>query len=169
MEQANRLIKLTMIIIFSCLLGQNQALAIDPDVLAKKVLCHTCLAKIYALQGKTAEATTEYEELLRLTPNDALAHFEYGNFLARNNKAPLAVLHYKRAAALKPSVPEYQVGLGNALMYTKNYDGAVAAYARACNMGGKYQSQLQTAQQYQAQQRLLDQYKAKIQAQEEAE
>jgi Flp pilus assembly protein TadD len=167
LRHAIKLFQATTIITIICLLNKSSVQAMDPEVLAKKALCRTCLAKIYATQGKTAEAIVEYDELLKLTPNDANAHFEYGNFLARNNKAGLAVNHFKRAAALKPSIPEYQVGLGNALMYTKNYDGAVVAYSKACSLGGKYQSQLQLAQQYQAQQKLLEQYKAKVQTQDE--
>ncbi len=105
--------------------------AMDPDVLAKKVICHTCLMKIYVAQGNTGLATTEFQELLKLTPNDPVLHFDYGNFLARNEKPDLAVTQFKLAAKLKPSVPEFQVGLGNGLMYAKDYTGAVAAYNKA--------------------------------------
>jgi predicted Zn-dependent protease len=114
------------------------------------------------------EATAEYEALLKLTPNDPEANFEYGNFLARNNKPALAVPHFKVAAKAKPSIPEYQVGLGNSLMYTKDYDGAVTAYTKACSLGGKYQNLLQIAQQYQAQKKLIDQYNKKVQAEQDS-
>jgi len=147
----------------------NLALAADPEVLAKKVLCHTCLAKIYVAQANVGLATVEYQELLKLTPNDPALHFEYGNFLARNNKPELAAVQFKLAAKLKPAIPEYQVGLGNALMYSKDYNGAIAAYTKACLLGGKYQDQLQKAQQYEAQQKLYEQYQKKIEAQKDTE
>ena len=165
---ANKLFNL-LIITLICLSFGQRAIAIDPEVLAKKTLCHSCLSKIYVAQGQISEATTEFQELLKLTPNDASVHFDFGNFLARNGKTDLAATQFKLAAKIKPNVPEYQVGLGNALMYTKNYDAAVQAYTKACSLGGKYQTQLQTAQQYQAQQKLLEQYKTKVEAQQENE
>jgi len=137
----------------------------DPEVLAKKALCHTCLAKIYASQGKIPAAILEYQELLKLTPNDATVHFEFATLLAHNNKPDLAAPQYTQAAKLKPAVAEYQAGLGYALMCQKNPDAAVAAYTKACSLGGKYQTQLQNAQQYQAQQKLLDRYKKKLEQQ----
>ena len=165
---SNKLFNL-LAILFICLSLEQKALAIDPEVLAKKALCHSCLAKIYVARGQIPEATSEYQELLKLTPNDASEHFNFGNFLARNGKPDLAATQFKLAAKIKPSIPEYQVGLGNALMYTKNFEGAVQAYTKACSLGGKYQTQLQTAQQYQAQQKLLEQYKTKVEAQQESE
>jgi Flp pilus assembly protein TadD len=165
---SNKLLNLLFLSLICLSFGQK-ALAVDPEVLAKKALCHSCLAKIYVAQNQVGPATIEFQELLKLTPNDASAHFDFGNLLARNNKPDLAAVQFKAAAKLKPSIPEYQVGLGNALMYTKNYDGAVQAYTKACALGGKYQTQLQTAQQYQAQQRLLNQYKEKIEIQKESD
>jgi predicted Zn-dependent protease len=125
--------------------------------------------KIYVAQANVSQATVEYQELLKLTPGDPQLHFDYGNFLARNNKPELSAAQFKLAAKLKPAVPEYQVGLGNALMYAKDYPGAIAAYNKACLLGGKYQDQLQKAQQYEAQQKSYEQYRQKIQAQKDAD
>ncbi len=151
----------------ACFIWQKESLAVDAEALAKKVLCRTCLAKIYVSQRKIPEATAQYTELLKLTPGDAAIHFEFASLLAHNDKPDLAAVQYKAAAKLKPNVAEYQAGLGYALMCSKNYEEAVAAYSKACNLGGKYQTQLQNAQQYQAQQKLLDQYKAKLQTKEQ--
>ncbi len=163
----NKLFKSLMLLLI-CFSLADKTLAVDPEVIAKKVLCRSCLAKIYVAEGLYPEASTEYSELLKLTPNDASAHFEYANLLAKTEKPDQAVSHYKTAAKLKPTVPEYQVGLGNAYMFTRNFDAAVQAYTRACTLGGKYQTQLQQAQQYQAQQKLLDQYKQKVQERQES-
>ena len=168
MQFAKYIIYLSITAITS-LLFQAQAYGADAEACAKKVLCHTCLAKIYASQGKLPEATIEYQELLKLTPNDAATHFEFASLLAHNGKPDLAAPQYKIAAKLKPNVPEYQAGLGYALMCTKSYEAAVAAYSKACGLGGKYQDQLQNAQQYQAQQKLLEQYKNKMQSQQESD
>jgi len=152
-----------------CFAFPNPVGAADPEAMAKKVLCHTCLAKIYVAQDNAPQAITEFQELLKLTPNDPTVHFDFGNFLARSDKPDLAVPQFKLAAKLKPSVPEYQVGLGNALMYTKDFTGAIAAYNKACSLGGKYQELIQKAQHYEAQQKLYEQYQKKIQLQKESE
>ena len=151
---------------FFCL---SPVLAEDPDAFAKKVLCHTCLMKIYVAQANIPQATVEYQELLKLTPGDPQLHFDYGNFLARNNKPELSSAQFKMAAKLKPSVPEYQVGLGNALMYAKDYTSACAAYTKACLLGGKYQDLVQKAQQYEAQQKSYEQYQQKVQARKDSD
>ena len=153
----------------NCFAYANAVGATDPEALAKKVMCHTCLADIYAKQANIPQAIAEYQELLKLTPNDASAHFKYANLLATNNKPDLAVPQFKLAAKLKPTVPEYQVGLGNTLMYTKDYSGAVAAYTKACLLGGKYQDLLQKAQQYDIQKKQYEQYQKKIQLQKEGD
>jgi Flp pilus assembly protein TadD len=168
-QVAKLAIQIIVIMFAYCFVCSSQVLAMDPEVMAKKVLCHTCLVKIYVAQQNVKDATTEFNELLKLTPNDASVHFDYGNFLARNGKADLAVTQFKLAAKFKPSVPEYQVGLGNSLMYSKDYNGATAAYSKACLLGGKYQDLLQKAQQYELQQKVYEQYQAKIKAQKESE
>jgi tetratricopeptide (TPR) repeat protein len=142
-------------------LSTTQVRAVEPEVLAKKILCHTCLAKIYVAQKKLSDAVPEYQFLLANQPNNAALHYEFGAILMQLGKANLSVPQFKAAAKLAPSVPEYQVGIGNCYMYAKNYDAAVDAYTKACNLGGKYQAQLQQALQYQAQEKALKQYEQK--------
>lgn len=134
------------------------ASAVEPEVLAKKALCHSCLAKIYVAQKKYNEAMVEYQALLAIQPNDAAMHYEYGALLSKNDKFVAAIPQFKAAAKLSAFVPEYQCALGNCYMYAKNYDAAVTAYTKACSLGGKYQTQLQSALTYQAQEKQLKQY-----------
>jgi hypothetical protein len=70
---------------------------------------------------------------------------------------------------LDPGKAEYQGGLGNGFMYTKKWGMAVAAYTRACQLGGKFQRQLQMAQQYEAQQKQVQQYEKKLEQKKEEE
>jgi len=144
-------------------------LAMDPEVAAKKQLCHTCLMKIYMAQRKFPEAMVESQALLTLTPNDARLHFDYANLLFQAQKQALAVQQYRAAAKLQPYVPEYQAGLGVACLNTKNYDTAVTALTKACQLGGKFEKELQLAQQYQAQQKQLVQYTKKVEEKRQEE
>ncbi len=149
-------------VLISLILVQSlPALAVDPEVLAKKALCHSCLAKIYVAQKDYAAAMTEYQALIAIQPDDATTRFAYGALLAKSEKFGPAIAQYKVAAKLAPGVPEYQCALGNCYMYSKNYDAAVTTYTKACNLGGKYQRQLTQALQYQAQEKSLKQYQQK--------
>lgn len=142
-------------------------LAVDAEAAAKKDLCHTCLKNIYLAEHRYNDALAEFQSLLVTRPNDARLHYECGNVLLQTGKLAMAVPHMRTAVKLKPDVSEFQAGLGAACLYNKNYDAAVAAYTKACQMGGKYDKQLQIAQQYQAQQKQLIQYEKKIEQKKE--
>jgi tetratricopeptide (TPR) repeat protein len=161
---------LTGLLAIVCLLTlvSSPGFALD-EAAAKKLLCHKCLKDIYVAQGNLPAAGAEFQALLAIAPSDARLHFDYANFLLRQQKLPQAASEYQKAAHLQPGVPEYQAGMGNGFMYTKRYDLAVAAYTRACQLGGKCQNLLQTAQQYQAQTEQLKQYEKKVQAKKEEE
>jgi predicted Zn-dependent protease len=148
-------------------LASVPSFAMDAEVAAKKQMCHTCLKDIYVAQRDVPDAMLEFQELLKLVPNDAKVHFDYANFLASMQKTNLAALQYQAAARIQPNVAAYQGGLGNGFMYTKKYDLAVLAYTRACQLGGRYQQQLQLAQQYQAQTKQLIQYEKKVEQKKE--
>lgn len=150
-------------------LSTAPSFAVDPEVVAKKMLCHKCLKDIYVSRRMTTEATAEFQAMLALSPGDARTHFEYGNFLASNQKTALAFQQYQQAVRLKPAVAEYQAGLGNGCMYSKKYDMAVSAYTRACQLGGRYDKQLQLAQQYSAQNKQIQQYEKKQQQERDDE
>ena len=141
----------------------------DREATAKKLLCHKCLKDIYVAQRNVPAAMAEFQALISMEPSDARVHFDYGNFLCQMQKTEQAAAQYQQAARLQPNVAEYQAGMGNGFMYTKKYDLAVPAYTRACQLGGKYQAQLQMAQQYQAQTNQLKQYEKRIEQKKEEE
>ena len=145
------------------------AAAADSEAVRKKILCHTCLVKIYKAQRKYPEAAAEYQTLLAFQPNDARLHFDYGQTLNQLQKLQPAAQQYRSAAKIDPSVPEYQAALGIVLLNLKDYNGAVTALTKACQMGGKFQSQLTIAQQYQAQNEQLKQYTKQVQQKKEDE
>jgi tetratricopeptide (TPR) repeat protein len=162
---------LSLAIAIACFqsVASQASFAVDPEVLGKKMMIHKCLKDIYVAQRRELDAIGEFKALLALDPNDAQTHFEYANFLAQSQKLPQAAVEYQAAARLKPGVAQYQGGLGNGFMYTKRYAMAVAAYTRAIQLGGKFQQQLQIAEQYEAQEKQLKVYEKKIEQKKEEE
>lgn len=162
---------LTLAFVIVCFqsVASQASFAVNPEVLGKKIMIHECLKNIYVAQRRELDAIAEFNALLGLDPNNAKLHFEYGNFLAQSQKTGPAAAQYQIAARLQPGVAEYQGGLGNGFMYTKRYGMAVAAYTRACQLGGRYQQQLQLAQQYDAQQKQMQQYEKKVEQKKEEE
>jgi predicted Zn-dependent protease len=169
MRTASRIGFFALTLLLAGTVASQPSLAIDSAATAKKVLCHTCLVKIYSAQHKYPEAAVEYAALLAYTPNDARMHFEYGRTLAQMQKNGPALAQYRAAARIDPSVAEYQAGLGFACLYAKDYGGAVAALTKACQLGGKYQKELSLAQQYQMQNQQIKQYEKKVEQKKEDE
>jgi len=57
-------------------------------------------------QRRFAEATREYEQVLRLNPNDAEAHNNLGNMLARQGHVEEALPTSPRLCASRPTIPK---------------------------------------------------------------
>jgi len=90
---------------------------------------HSNLGNAYAAQGnnlltqsKTAEAQikfdqaiAEYNECLRISPQDPQAHNNLGNVLAQREKLEAAVGEYRKAIQIKNENPEAHFNLGFAL------------------------------------------------------
>jgi tetratricopeptide (TPR) repeat protein len=66
-------------------------------------------------QGKTAEAETAWQEILKNSPGDAEACAHLGFLESQQSHYTDAVRFYRRAAALDPSMPGLQLNLGLAL------------------------------------------------------
>ncbi len=113
---------------------------------------HKNLLNIYLMQSNSDLAAVEYEQILKLNPNNADIHSDYGTMLWRMDKLPQAIVHYKTATRLKPLDAKIQGNLGYALLYAKDYAGSVAAYKKAAALNPsdrKIQEQLKFAQQQQ--------------------
>jgi len=52
--------------------------------------------------GRFGEAIAHYEQALRIDPNQAQVHNNFGNVLKRMNKLPEAIAHYEQALRIKP-------------------------------------------------------------------
>ena len=64
------------------------------------------------MQHKLDEAIREYQEALRLKPEDAQAHNNLGNALAEQGKVEEAIEAYREALRLNADNPEAHFNLG---------------------------------------------------------
>jgi tetratricopeptide (TPR) repeat protein len=88
------------------------------------------------MQGK--DARHALEKATTLLPDDAGAHNNLGNALARLGRPGEAVVSYRRALALKADFAEAHNNLGNALLDLGRIDDAVASYRRALQIKPDY-------------------------------
>lgn len=88
-----------------------------PNCMAQASIASSQRAAAVALeqQGRNADAEAAWREILRKNPNDAEAGAHLGFLESRQHHYHRAVLLYRKAAALDPSMPGLQLNLGLAL------------------------------------------------------
>ncbi|MGA8043945.1 MAG: tetratricopeptide repeat protein [Terracidiphilus sp.] len=84
----------------------------------------------YALeqQGKLPEAEAMWRAALKTYPNDAEAYAHLGFLEARQERYQEAILHYRKALALNPSMPGLRLNLGLSLFKSGDLKEAVATF-----------------------------------------
>ena len=75
--------------------------------------------------------TTLFEHALRVTRNNACAHFSLGNELADQGRIPEAMKEWETALEIDPNRADIQGRIGGTLGRQGDYAGAVARYRRA--------------------------------------
>jgi Flp pilus assembly protein TadD len=58
-----------------------------------------------------AEAAAQFEEIVKASPNDPLAHANLGIALAKSGRREEAVAHLNQALQLRPNFPEAEAEL----------------------------------------------------------
>jgi tetratricopeptide (TPR) repeat protein len=81
--------------------------------------------------GRLLEAISQYEQALRLKPDDAQAHSNLGVALRRIGRNEEAIAQYNEALRLKPDDAEALYNLGNALADQGRSAEALAHYQKA--------------------------------------
>jgi tetratricopeptide (TPR) repeat protein len=96
-------------------------------------------------QGKYDEAVQQYEQLLKINPRDAAAHFDLGATLQAKKDYDAAISEYRTALSIDQANPQYQKALADAMdqkvepiieeavkkHQDKDYGGAIALYQQA--------------------------------------
>jgi predicted O-linked N-acetylglucosamine transferase (SPINDLY family) len=98
------------------------------DVDAKQFPVLLMLGILHAQRGNYREAEELMAGALRLNPNDAGAHFNYGNVLLGLQRFDEALSAFEKALALDPRLAEAHLNRGNILMMRKDFDEAIACF-----------------------------------------
>jgi Flp pilus assembly protein TadD len=92
---------------------------------------HYNLASMLQAGGNTAEATTEYEEAVRIRPEDATANNGLGAVLMASGQTDRAITHLQIAARTSPAYFDAHYNLGSALASVGDFPGAAEQFAVA--------------------------------------
>jgi Tfp pilus assembly protein PilF len=92
------------------------------------------IAVLYMELNRPAEAVPHFEAALKLKPESAAAHFNYGTALAAANRFNDAITQYRRALALRPSYAIAHNNLGTALLQVGQPQQALAAFREAARV-----------------------------------
>jgi tetratricopeptide (TPR) repeat protein len=96
----------------------------DPLQVPARIYLGVALVKDGNLQG----AMMQYQEVLRISPNNATAHYNLGVILLQLNAEQAAIVHFRTAAAIDPSYKLAHFQLANLLMRSRHYDLALPEY-----------------------------------------
>ena len=105
----------------------EQALALDPDLAE----AHVAIGHIKLwLDWDWAAAEREFKRGIDLNPSSALAHNQYGMYLAAMGRVPDALAEVRRAQDLDPLSPIINNDLGWYLLYASQYGDAEAQFKK---------------------------------------
>ncbi len=85
-----------------------------------------------------ADPVLMWSDVVRLTPNNARAHYNLGVCLGRNGRHGVAIEHYRKALELLPDYVEAMNNLGLALNEGGQFDEAAALFRRATDCRPKF-------------------------------
>jgi tetratricopeptide (TPR) repeat protein len=88
--------------------------------------------------GQPAEALPYFDQILRVKPDDAELHNNFGMALAALLRLPEAIPHYETAVRLNPGLADAHNNLGNALAKSGRLPEAVVQYTAAVQLRPDY-------------------------------
>ena len=100
----------------------------------EKAQAHLALGNILREQGRMDEATANYAEAIRQSPDLAEAHYGLGLILAGRGKLDEAIASYSDAVRLKPDYAAARVNLGRALASQGKAGPASVQFAEAVRL-----------------------------------
>ena len=97
--------------------------SIDRQLIAD---CHDFLGASLMKQGKGDEALEQYEQAVRVYPENAMFHARLAVMLNREEQFKRAVVEFREIMRLNPAFPQARLGLADALLASGEAAEAVA-------------------------------------------
>jgi Flp pilus assembly protein TadD len=88
----------------------------------------------YTYQGKFGEAASQFEEALKLEPDDAEMHARLGSALSKQEHLDDAANQYRQALSLEPDNADTHKGLGVVLVKKELMDEAISQFQTALKL-----------------------------------
>jgi TolB-like protein/tetratricopeptide (TPR) repeat protein len=117
----------------------RKAIAIDPNMGQAYVALG--VAEMFGYDW--AQAEKDFLKGIGLSPNDAHAHYSYGNYLLLTGRVKEALRQMQLALSLDPISSAVAGGLGHALRFDGQLDAAIAQFKKAQIMDPNYGSNRQ--------------------------
>ena len=92
---------------------------------------HKALAVVREEQGQIDEAISEYQAVLRISPDQAEAHYNLGVAYTRKGRIEEAISEYQAALRINPDAPHIHIGLALAYSQQGRTEEAIGEYQAA--------------------------------------
>jgi tetratricopeptide (TPR) repeat protein len=101
-------------------------------------LVHSSLGSVYLQQARFAEAKKEFDEALRINPDDASAYNNLGLLQQRagpmSEKPDAAIEHFRSSLQIEPNDPEVHYNFANTLVQAGHLPEAMEQYEQALKL-----------------------------------
>jgi protein O-mannosyl-transferase len=102
-------------------------------------VAHNALGATLERKGELGAAIKEFEEALRIRPNDEYTHYNLGNVLAEINYLDAAINEYEETLRINPNNENAHNNLGFALFRKGNLNAAIREYELALQIKPKHE------------------------------
>lgn len=109
----------------------NKALEIDPNS-SMAYVARGMYQHLYAYEWDLADES--FRKSIELNESFDIAHHEYAHFLMRWGNFEKALHHERTALSLNPISPDFQSGIGEILLYKRDYESAIVELKKALSI-----------------------------------
>ncbi|MFH1132191.1 MAG: tetratricopeptide repeat protein [Pseudomonadota bacterium] len=103
--------------------------------LPKSAVVHNAFGEAYMANGMLSEATSSFNEALKINPQLNIALFNFATALHQQGKNEEALATFEQLAQKDQNYPDLAIKLGDLNMVVKNYQAAAKAYEQAISVG----------------------------------
>jgi tetratricopeptide (TPR) repeat protein len=103
-----------------------------------KAINHAYFGLALAQKGKIDEAIVQFQKVLQLDSDFAMAQNNLGNALLQTGRMDEAIAHFQKAAELEPDAADTRQNLANALTQKGRLEEAIVQYQRALQINPDY-------------------------------